>query len=109
MRMRYALILILALSYYFGPAGTALGQQSNAGGRKVVHRVEPAYPELARKMNLSGTVKVVANIGADGTVTKVEPVGGSPLLVQAAQDAVAKWKFAAGGESKEIIELHFSQ
>jgi len=59
-------------------------------------------------MNLSGTVKVQATIAPDGTVKNVQPVGGSPVLIQAAQDAVYKWKFAAAAaESKELIELRF--
>jgi membrane protein involved in colicin uptake len=53
-------------------------------------------------------VKVIAVVGADGEVKSVEPMGGSPVLLKAAQDAVAKWKFAPGGESKETVELHFT-
>jgi hypothetical protein len=42
-------------------------------------------------------------------VKSVEPVGGSPLLIQAAQASITQWKFApAGAESKEVIELHFN-
>jgi outer membrane biosynthesis protein TonB len=59
-------------------------------------------------MNLGGTVKVIAVVGPDGSVKRVEPVGGSPLLVQAAQNAVTQWKFAAGVESRETVELHFT-
>jgi TonB family protein len=70
--------------------------------------VEPRYPDVARRMNLSGTVKVVAVVAADGKVKKVQPVGGSPVLVQAAESAVSQWKFAPGAESNETIELHFT-
>jgi outer membrane biosynthesis protein TonB len=59
-------------------------------------------------MNLGGTVKVIAVVAADGEVKNVEPVGGSPLLIKAAQDAVSKWKFAPGPESREPVEFHFS-
>jgi len=58
-------------------------------------------------MNLSGTVKVIAVVGADGEVKAVEPLGGSPVLPRAVEDAVAQWKFVPGGESKEPVELHF--
>lgn len=68
----------------------------------------PMYPEIAKRMNLAGTVKVLATVAPDGTVKDVRPMGGSPVLIQAAQDAVYKWKFAvAGTESKELLELHF--
>jgi membrane protein involved in colicin uptake len=53
-------------------------------------------------------VKVVAVVAADGEVKSVEPKGGSPILLKAAEDAVAKWKFASGGESREIIEVRFA-
>jgi outer membrane biosynthesis protein TonB len=59
-------------------------------------------------MSLGGTVKVVAVVASDGDVKSVEPKGGSPILLKAAEDAVAKWKFASGGESREIIEVHFT-
>ena len=109
MRMRYVLILFLISSTFFGPAGTAQGQQSSTENvRRIVRQTAPSYPELARRMNLGGTVKVLAVVAADGNVKSVEPVGGSPVLIKAAQDAVAKWKFAPGAESKEPIELHFT-
>lgn len=110
MRMRYALILVLMFSYSLGPAGWAQSQQAtNETARKLLRKVEPRYPEVARKMNLGGTVKLVAIVAPDGKVTKVEPMGGSPILVEAAQSAITQWKFApAGGESKETVELHFA-
>lgn len=63
---------------------------------------------MARKIGLGGTVKVVAVVAADGDVKSVEPMGGSPLLIKAAEDAVAKWKFAPGAESRQTVELHFN-
>jgi TonB family protein len=77
--------------------------------RKIVRKTSPHYPEIARRMNLDGTVKLIATVAPDGKVTSVQPMGGSPLLIQAGQDAIAQWKFApAGAESKEVIELHFN-
>jgi outer membrane biosynthesis protein TonB len=59
-------------------------------------------------MNLAGTVKVVAVVTPDGKLKKVEPVGGSPVLLQAAEGAVTEWKFApAGSESRDVVEVHF--
>jgi outer membrane biosynthesis protein TonB len=51
---------------------------------------------------------VVAVVTSDGEVKSVEPVGGSPVLLKAAEDAVSKWKFAPGPESRESVELHFT-
>jgi TonB family protein len=70
--------------------------------------VDPSYPEMARRMNLSGTVKVFAVVAPDGSVNSVEPVGGSPLLVESAENALRRWKYApASAESKELVEFHF--
>jgi TonB family protein len=73
----------------------------------VLQKTNPVYPDIAKRMNLAGTVKVVAVVLTDGMVKSVEPVGGSPVLLKAAQDAVVKWRFAPGGESRELIELRF--
>ncbi len=109
MRMRYVLILIAVFLTSIGPAGTAHGQQASPETtRRVVRQTAPIYPEMARKIGLGGTVKVIAVIAADGDVKSVEPVGGSPVLIKAAEDAVAKWKFAPGAESRQTIELHFN-
>jgi TonB family protein len=112
MRMRFVLILIPAflILVSLGPTGTAHGQQASSAetARRVVRQTPPVYPEMARKIGLGGTVKVVAVIAADGDVKSVEPVGGSPLLIKAAEDAVAKWKFAPGSESRQTVELHFT-
>ncbi len=109
MQLRNVLALFLLLSFGFGPSATAQNQQTSTdNGRKVVRKLAPEYPELARKMNLGGTVKVVAVVAADGDVKAVEPKGGSPILLKAAEDAVAKWKFASGSESRETIEVRFA-
>jgi TonB family protein len=107
MRTRYILVLLSIVSCCLAPAIHAQ-QAPGEGGRRVVRKAPATYPEVAKRMNLSGTVKVAAVVAPDGTVKSVEAVGGSPVLIQAAQTAIYKWKFApAGAQSREIIELHF--
>jgi TonB family protein len=78
--------------------------------RKVSHRVVPNYPNLARQMNITGKVKLEAIVEADGHVKSVRTVGGSPLLVQAATQALKEWKFEPGPkETTEIIEFEFKE
>ena len=109
MKTLSALVVILALSHSLAPSTQAQNQQpSLEGRRRVVVRVTPEYPDAAKRLRLGGTVKVIAVVGTDGKVKRVEPVGGSPLLVQAAETAVAQWKYAPGGESQENVELHFN-
>jgi len=82
---------------------------SDNNNRRIVRKLVPNYPELAKKMSLTGTVKVLATVAPDGTVRSVEAMGGSPVLIKAAEDSLYKWKFASAAvETKEVIELHFN-
>lgn len=79
-----------------------------ADDRAVVHKVPPVYPELAKRMHITGSVRVVTTVDASGDVVKVEGQGNNKLLSGAAEDAVKHWKFAAGdGTATVIIEINF--
>jgi TonB family protein len=89
---------------------TAIAQQaaSDETGRKVKSRVNPAFPELARRMNVTGKVKLEVVIAPDGHVKSSRVIGGHPLLVQACQDAIRDWKFVpAAEESTQVMEFNF--
>ena len=59
-------------------------------------------------MHIRGTVKVEAIVRPNGTVKSTRVLGGNPVLVQSAEDAVAKWKFEpAQGETTEVVQLSF--
>ena len=80
------------------------------GKRKIKFRVNPQYSELARRMNLTGKVKIEVVIAPDGRVKNARAIGGHPVLVQSVLDAVKDWKFeAAPEESTQIIEFEFKQ
>ena len=83
-------------------------QESGDVSRKVLVQTPAVYPTLARSMNIRGTVKLTVQVMPNGTVKKIEVVGGHPLLTQSAVTAVGHWKFeAAPHESKEPIEIKF--
>ena len=83
-------------------------QEQTESSRRIVHRVTPQYPEMARSMNLKGNVKAEAVVEPNGVVKSVEVKGGHPVLVRAAQDAIYKWKWApAPRETREPIEVRF--
>jgi TonB family protein len=63
------------------------------GTRHVRHYVRPTVTELARKLNLKGAVKLGVDIGPNGKVIAVRPIGGHPLLVDSAIRAVREWQF----------------
>jgi periplasmic protein TonB len=61
---------------------------------KVVHRVEPAYSDEARRNRVSGIVILEVLIDATGHVTEVLPLKPLPYgLTEAAVDAVKQWTF----------------
>ena len=82
--------------------------------RLLVRKVEPAYPEAARRANLQGTVVIEAVIAADGTVVNLHPVSGPDGLVAAAMDAARWWHFRpyrvrgepAAVETTLSVEVH---
>jgi protein TonB len=76
--------------------------------RKVKAKVSPAYPELARRMSIAGVVKVQVVVAPNGTVKSTKVVGGHPLLVTAAVDAIKKWRFEpAAEETTGVVEFKF--
>ncbi len=91
-------------------AAVALPQPARAQeARKVVNRVSPVFPPLAKKMNVAGVVKIEATISAAGTVASTKVIGGHPLLAQAAVDALNKWKYEAAGETTTtVVEFRFN-
>jgi len=108
-RRNLVVILFFGLALLLASAGKAQDQVSSDSTRRVVRKVVPNYPELAKKMNLGGTVRILATVAPDGTVRSVEARGGSPLLIKAAEDSLYKWKFASAAvETKESVELHFN-
>ena len=82
---------------------------SDDGKRKVKSKVAPTYPELARRMNVTGRVKIEVIITPDGRVKSARALGGHPLLVQACLDALKEWKFvAAPEETMQVVEFEFN-
>jgi TonB family protein len=81
----------------------------DVAGRRVKTRVAPTYPEMARHFGISGTVKLAVVVAPNGTVKTAKAMGGHPLLVNAAMDAVTKWTFEpAGAESTGTVEVKFA-
>jgi TonB family protein len=76
--------------------------------RKVKVKVEPVYPDVARRMSIVGTVRLAVVVAPNGTVKSSKPVGGHPLLISAAMEAIKRWKFEpAATESSGIVEFKF--
>lgn len=60
---------------------------------RLVHHVDPEYPDAARSGLLSGVVVLDLVVGRDGTVVEVSPENGPEIFVRAAMEAVRWWRF----------------
>jgi TonB family protein len=86
-------------------AESGLRVSSETMEKRIVTKVEPVYPEAARKARLQGLVVMDAVIAPDGTVKRLRPVSGPDLLAQSATAAVRSWKFEPYLSSGKPVEV----
>ncbi len=73
---------------------------------KLVRKVIPGYPPLAKSARVSGVVHLIGIIARDGTIRNLQLVSGHPLLARAALEAVQQWVYQPtllNGEPVEVI------
>jgi protein TonB len=97
---------------------TQTNKPINVGGdvqlAKLVKRVMPIYPALAKTARISGVVRLVGFIAKDGTIRNLQVISGHPVLTQAALAAVQQWVYKPtllNGEPVEVIapiDVHFT-
>lgn len=105
---RKILAVVVACLFALSLAGAQT--VSEEGKRKVKTKSAPVYPELARRMSITGKVKIEVVIAPDGHVRTTRAIGGHPVLVQACIDALRDWKFEpASEETTQIVEFDFRQ
>jgi TonB family protein len=103
-------VLMLTLAVFVAIAPPAMAAQELDEQRKATKRVPPVYPPVAREARLSGTVKMVVVVTAAGVVKTVRTIGGNPVLVPAAEDAVKQWKFeVAKRETSSLVAISFEE
>jgi TonB family protein len=64
--------------------------------RALIYQPEPVYPQLAKEARIAGAVKLLVWVSPDGDVKGIHLIGGHPLLVKAAMDAVKQWRYDPG-------------
>jgi TonB family protein len=102
------LLLFQVMTVVLLPQAGMTQEEEGELTKRVKTRVQPIYPELARRMKIKGTVKLMVTIGPDGKVVTTKVLGGHPLLVAASADALRRWKFApAAQESKGTVVFAF--
>lgn len=95
--------LMLLLTLFFSPAARAEQE------RKVRSKVGPEVPPIVRQMKLAGTVRIEIVIAANGLVKSTKALGGHPLLIQCAEEALKKWRYEPGPETTTVIEFRFNE
>lgn len=97
------------ITFFLGvlvPSGWS--QKSDKFNRKLIYRENPGYPLTLREAHIGGMVRLEIVISPKGSVDQVNPLGGNPVLVEAASAAVRKWKYSpADSESKTEVEFTF--
>jgi TonB family protein len=107
LRKMGVLMAVMAMTVGVGAIGRAQEAQGEIV-RRAKTKVQPAYPDLARKMNITGTVKVEVTVAPNGTVKDARVVGGHPVLASAALEAIKKWRFEpATMESSGVVDFKF--
>jgi TonB family protein len=105
--LHFGLALTLALVL---PGGAAIlgGNRAWAeeSGRKIKTTVPPEYPDIAKKLNIRGTVRVEVTVAPDGTVKKVKELGGNPVLLDAFTHAVKQWKYETAPK-ESVFEIKY--
>jgi TonB family protein len=72
--------------------------------RKVLSRVSPKYPEYLKAHEIGGSVRLNVTVTPAGNVKSVTPIGGNPILVDSAMEAVKQWKYVPG-DSTDTFEV----
>lgn len=105
-----ATLLLLGVALLLTTSSTGAQTPSSVptSDRKIAARVAPVYPDLAKRMHIRGIVRVEAIVRPNGAVKSSRALGGNPVLVDAALEAVNRWKFEAGqAETTEIVQVTF--
>ena len=103
-------ILTLALAFVLALSFTPLQAQKppEKANRKKIYSVDPIYPEMLKRSNIGGVVRLLLMISPKGSVDTVNQLGGNAALVEAATNAVKKWKYApADAETTQEVSITF--
>ncbi len=82
--------------------------QNTPSLRKLVYKVAPKYPRELKQNAIGGVVRLSISISPNGSVGKISPIGGNPILVDAATLAVRQWKYVpADRPTTTEVQLDF--
>lgn len=103
-----AITILLAMAFSGAVELRAQTSSMSDEKRPIRHLVQPTIPDLAKRLSLSGTVRIEVTVAADGSVKRTRVLGGHPVLAAEAEKAAQKSTFEKGaGETIEVIEFKF--
>ena len=107
--MRRMGILIVVVTLSAGLSTQTSGAQAQGHpGRKAVEKVSAVYPQIAKANHIRGVVKLEVVVRGNGSVKSARVLGGNPVFMDSAADAVRKWRFEpAPQETTEIVQVAF--
>jgi TonB family protein len=105
LKKTFLMALICSMALSFLPLHA---QKPEKVVRRKVYSVDPVYPDLLKRSNIGGVVRLLVVISPKGQIETVNQLGGNAALVDAAVNAVKKWKYApADNESTQEITISF--
>ena len=105
-RQTSAAVCVILLVGYFSMA--SIEAQNTPSLRKLVYKVAPKYPRELKQNAIGGVVRLSISINSNGSVTRISPIGGNPILVDAATLAVKQWKYVPADHATTTeVQLDF--
>jgi TonB family protein len=101
----------LTLLLLLGPVSPSAAQveRVDKSHRRVVRTSEPDYPTIVKNAHIGGSVRLNVTVLANGDVARVDILGGNPIFVASAINAVRTWKYApAASQTKEEVQINFT-
>ena len=88
---------------------TEKNEKAEKSGRKLIYKEVPVYPAELKSHYIGGKVRLKIGVSPRGTVDTVTPIGGNPILTDAAVAAVKKWKYAPAASATTMdVEFNFN-
>jgi protein TonB len=78
---------------------------STVQASRLISRIDPVYPQLAKIAHIEGTVIAEARITESGTIDSLRILSGNPLFFQSVMDAVKQWRYEPTLLSGEPIDV----
>src|ERR1700730_9080661 len=106
-RQTYA-ALCLTVLLFVSASSPSVPAQSAPTPRKLIYKVAPKYPRELKQNEIGVVVRLSVSISPNGSVGKILPIGGNPVLLDAATVAVKQWKYVpADHPTTTEIQLNF--